>query len=165
LQKQLDNEESISDIVELVQKTVEMLNPSTAISLPTSVSPTLQSRISTHISYALCSFVFDAYLTLRRELERIRESTAKWTKAEKNLPRRLLDARRIATELESVMEKIRQANELFIVRSLHRRDDTAPLILPSDGEHCDDGEESRGHSRGCQSHPKGYGGCQGEWYR
>jgi hypothetical protein len=118
LQKQLDNEESISDIAELVQKTVEMLNPSTAISLPTSVSPTLQSRISTHISYALCGFVFDAYLTLRRELKRIRASTAKWTKTEKNLPRRLLDARRIATELESVMEQIRQANELFIVRRL-----------------------------------------------
>jgi hypothetical protein len=98
---------------------------------------------------------------LDRELERIRASTAKWTKAEKNLPRRLLDARRVATELEGVMEKIQQTNELFIVRSLHYRNRTALLILLSVGEHRDDGEESRGHPRGCQSHQKGYGGRQG----
>jgi hypothetical protein len=52
LQKQLENKEGIKDVVELVQKTVEMLNPSTTTSLPTSVSPALQSRISIHISCA-----------------------------------------------------------------------------------------------------------------
>jgi hypothetical protein len=52
------------------------------------------------------------------ELESIRATTTKWSKEEKNLPRRLLDARRVAKELEGVMDKIRQANELFLVRLL-----------------------------------------------
>jgi hypothetical protein len=88
-----------------------MLIPSTAIALPTSVSPELRSQISNHISCAPCSFVFDTHLTLRRELGIIRASTAKWTKAEKKLTRRLLDAQRVATELEGVMMKIHQTNK------------------------------------------------------
>jgi hypothetical protein len=59
------------------------------------------------------------------------------------------------------MEKIRQTNELFIVRSLHQRNHAASLILSSDGEHRDDGEESRGHPTGCQSYQKGHGGRSG----
>jgi hypothetical protein len=102
-----------------VQKTVEMLKPSTATPLPTYLSPELQSRIDGHISYAPHNFIFDVSLMLYRDLESIRASTAKWTKDEKNLPRRLLDAQRVAKELEGVMEKIHQANQRFIVRSLY----------------------------------------------
>jgi hypothetical protein len=131
-------------------------------SLPTSVSPELRSRILSHVSYGSYRFVFDIYLTLRRELESIRARTAQWTSAEKNLPRRLLDARRIAKELEGVMGKIHQANEGLIVRSLHHRDDTAPLILSLGGDHGTNGGESRGHPRGRQSHEEGPGRCRGE---
>jgi hypothetical protein len=72
--------------------------------------------------------VFDVNLILCRELESIRARTAQWTSAEKKLPWRLLDARRIAKELEGVMEKIHKANELLIVRSLRQQNDTTPLI-------------------------------------
>jgi hypothetical protein len=115
LQIQLMNEESISDIAEFVQKTVEMLKPSSATPLPTYLLPELQSRIDGHISYAPYNFTFNVYLILYRKLESIRARTAKWTKAEKSLPRCLLDARQVAAELESVMKEITQANELFVV--------------------------------------------------
>jgi hypothetical protein len=131
LQTQLENKEDINDVVELVQKTVETLSSSMVPSVPTSISPALQSRISTHISYAPCNFVFDVYLTFCRELEKIRERAAKWSKEEKSLPRRLLDAQRVAKELEGVMQNIHEANELFIVGGLHQRDGTAPLISRS----------------------------------
>jgi hypothetical protein len=131
-------------------------------SLPTSVSPELRSRISSHVSYGSCRFVFDVYLILRRELESIEARTAQWTSAEKKLPRRLLDARRIAKELEGVMGKLHQANEGLIVRGLHQGNDTAPLILSLDGDHGTNGGESRGHPRGCQSHDQRPGRCQGE---
>jgi hypothetical protein len=49
------------------------------------------------------------------ELERIRAETAKWSKEEKHLMRRLLDAERMAGELKTVMSKIQQANERFLV--------------------------------------------------
>jgi hypothetical protein len=144
-QTQLENEEGIDDVVDLVQRTVKMLNPSTAISMPTAVSPALQSRISRYVSYVPCNIVSDVCLMLYRDLESIRASTAKWTIAEKKLPRRLLDARRVAKELESVMKKITQANELFIVLSLYQQDDTAPLILALDGDYGEHGNESQGN--------------------
>jgi WD40 repeat protein len=145
-----------------VQKTVEMLKPSTAISLPTSVSPALQSRISNHVLCAPYKLHFDVLLILYRELERIRASTAKWTKAEKNLPRRLLDARRVATELESVMKEIREARDLFVVRSFYKCDGTALLISTLDGDHYEDGNEGREHPGGCRIHESEHDGCQGE---
>jgi hypothetical protein len=49
------------------------------------------------------------------ELEKIRAETAKWSKEEKHLMRRLLDAERVAGELKTVMNKIQQANERFLV--------------------------------------------------
>jgi hypothetical protein len=99
--------------------------------------------------------IYNVLLILYRELERIRASTSKWTKAEKNLPRRLLDARRVATELEGVMKEIQQANLLFIVRSFYKCNGTAPLISALDGNHYEDGDEGR-------EHPAEHGGCQGE---
>jgi WD40 repeat protein len=161
LQTQLDNEEDIDDVVGLVQKMVEILNPSMATS-PRTVSPELQSRIANHALYAPFNFLSDDYLTLCRELKGIRARTSKWTKAEKNLPRRLLDARRVATELESVMKEIQQANVLFIVRSFYRRDGTALLISALDGDHYEDGDEGREHPGGCRIHEAEHGGCQGE---
>jgi hypothetical protein len=62
LQTQLDNEEDIDDVVGLVQKMVEILNPSMATSLRT-VSPELQSRIANHALYAPFTFLSDNYLT------------------------------------------------------------------------------------------------------
>jgi hypothetical protein len=111
-------------------------------SLPTFVSADLRSRISNHVLYGPDSLLFDIYLILRRELESIRARTAQWTSAEKKLPWRLLDARRIAKELEGVMEKIHRANELLVVRSRHQWNDTAPLILSLDGDHGANGGES-----------------------
>jgi hypothetical protein len=105
------------------------------------------------------NFISDVLLIVYRELERIRTSTAKWTKAEKNLPRRLLDARRVATELEGVMQKIRQANELFIVRSFYTCDGTTPLISALDGDDYEDGNEGREHPGGCRIHEAEYAGC------
>jgi hypothetical protein len=125
LQTQLENEES-------VQKTVKMLRSSMVPSLSESDSHELQSRIEDHISYAPYNLILDVYLILCRELESIRETTAKWTKAKKNLTRRLLDARRVAKELESVTEKITQANQRFLVRGIHQRDDTAMLTWSVD---------------------------------
>jgi hypothetical protein len=55
---------------------------------------------------------------LCRELEKIRAETAKWSKEEKSLVKRLLDAERVAGELKSVMGKIHQTNERFLVGSL-----------------------------------------------
>jgi hypothetical protein len=98
-------------------------------------------------------------LIIYRELERIRTSTAKWTKAEKNLPRRLLDARRVAEELEGVMKEIQQANLLFIVRSFYKCSGIAPLISALDGDHCENGNEGREHPRGCRIHEAEYAGC------
>jgi hypothetical protein len=49
------------------------------------------------------------------ELETIRAETAKWSKEEKHLMRRLLDAERVAGELKTVMGKIHEANERFLV--------------------------------------------------
>jgi hypothetical protein len=57
-------------------------------------------------------------LMLYSELEKIRAETAKWSKEEKHLMRRLLDAERVAGELKTVMSKIQQANERFLVCSL-----------------------------------------------
>jgi hypothetical protein len=119
LQTQLENEEGIDDVVESVQKTVKMLRSSMVPSLSESDSHELQSRIEDHISYAPYNLILDVYLILCRELESIRETTAKWTKAKKNLTRRLLDARRVAKELESVTEKITQANQRFLVRGFY----------------------------------------------
>jgi hypothetical protein len=120
----------------------------------------LESRIMSCTPHT--NFISDAFLILYRELERIRASTAKWTKAEKNLPRRLLDARRVATELESVMKEIREARDLFVVRSFYERDGTARLISTLDGDHCENRNEGREHPRGCRIHEAEYGGCQGE---
>jgi hypothetical protein len=148
LQTQLENEESISDIVESVQKTVESLSSYMVPSLSESDSHELQSRIKDHISYAPYNFAFNVYLIICRKLDSIRASTAKWTKAEKNLPRRLLDARRVAAELESVMENIRKANELFIVRSFYQRSGIVPLISALDGDRSEHGQESQGNRGG-----------------
>jgi hypothetical protein len=117
-------------------------------------SPITSCTPHTNISHVL--------LILYRELERIRASTAKWTKAEKNLPRRLLDARRVATELEGVMKEIQQANLLFIVRSSYRCDGIAPLISPLDGDHCENGNEGREYPGGHRFHETEYGGRKGE---
>jgi hypothetical protein len=86
--------------------------------------------------------VFDVNLRLCRELESIRARTAQWTSAEKKLAWRLLDARRIAKELEGVMEKIHKANELLIVRSLRQQNDTALLILLLGGDRTQYGGKS-----------------------
>jgi formate-dependent nitrite reductase cytochrome c552 subunit len=59
----------------------------------------------------------DAPLTLRRKLGSIGASTAKWTKQERKMWKRLLDARRVAENLEEVMKDIHKANERFLVRS------------------------------------------------
>jgi hypothetical protein len=56
-------------------------------------------------------------LIMRRELEKINASTAKWAKGEKHFVRRLLDAERVARELEGVMSNIYAANERFLVWS------------------------------------------------
>jgi hypothetical protein len=106
--------------------------------LSTSVSPELHSRISGHISYAPGHFVRDVPLTVDSTLEEIRASTSKWTKQERKLWKRLLDARRVAKELEAIMEEIHKANERFIVRRLHQRDDAAPLISSLAGHYCED---------------------------
>jgi hypothetical protein len=55
MQTTFDNEGSIGDIGEAVQKTADLLARSMA-TLPSSVSLELQSRISTHTSYALLTF-------------------------------------------------------------------------------------------------------------
>jgi hypothetical protein len=120
----------------------------------------LESRITSCTPHK--SLISETLLILYRELERIRTSTAKWTKAEKNLPRRLLDARRVAEELEGVMKEIQQANVLFIVRSFYKCDGTAPLISALDGNHYEDGDEGREHPEGCWIHEAEYGGCPGE---
>jgi hypothetical protein len=86
--------------------------------LATSVSSELKSRILNHVSCVEGRFVSDDELTIPSELESIRASTTQWSKDEKNLPRRLLDARRVAKDLEGVMDKLRQANELFLVQLL-----------------------------------------------
>jgi hypothetical protein len=52
------------------------------------------------------------------ELEKIRAETAKWSKEEKSLVKRLLDAERVSGELKTVMGKIHQTNERFLVCSL-----------------------------------------------
>jgi hypothetical protein len=52
------------------------------------------------------------------ELEKVRAETAKWSKEEKHIMRRLLDAERVAGELKTVMSKIHQTNERFLVCSL-----------------------------------------------
>jgi hypothetical protein len=52
---------------------------------------------------------------MRRELEKINASTAKWAKGEKHIVRRFFDAERVAKELEGVMSKIHAANERFLV--------------------------------------------------
>jgi hypothetical protein len=52
------------------------------------------------------------------ELAKIRSETAKWSKEEKHLMRRLLDAERVAGELKTVMSKIHQTNERFLVCSV-----------------------------------------------
>jgi hypothetical protein len=44
----------------------------------------------------------------------------------------LHDVPRVAAELESVMKEITQANELFLVRGIHQRDDTAMLTWSVD---------------------------------
>jgi hypothetical protein len=53
-----------------------------------------------------------------RELKKIRAETAKWSKGGKSLVERLLDAERVAGELKTVMSKIHQTNERFLVCSL-----------------------------------------------
>jgi hypothetical protein len=55
---------------------------------------------------------------LCRELEKIRAETAKWSKEERHFMMRLLDAERVAGELKTVMGKIHQTNERFLVCSL-----------------------------------------------
>jgi hypothetical protein len=79
-----------------------------------------------------------SHITLLSTLEGIRASTTKWTKRERKLWKRLLDARRVAKELEAVMEEIHKANERFIVRRLRQHDDTAPLILFLARNYCED---------------------------
>jgi hypothetical protein len=133
--------------------------------LPTSVSAELQSRISTHVMYAPCNVACDIYLILYSELESIQATTAKWTKQERKMWRRLLDARRVAEKLEDVMNGIHKANERFMVRSLRERYDIAPLILRLDGDHCEDGGESGADPRGRRSHHAEYGGCQRDCYK
>jgi hypothetical protein len=44
----MENEDGISDVVEVVRKTVEVLTPSVPI-LPPTVSPELKARISAHV--------------------------------------------------------------------------------------------------------------------
>jgi hypothetical protein len=56
VQTALDNEGSIGDIGEAVQKTADLLARSMA-NLSSSVSPELQSRIASHTSYALVLFL------------------------------------------------------------------------------------------------------------
>jgi hypothetical protein len=58
------------------------------------------------------------FLMIQRELNEIRGETAKWSKGEKNPVKRLLDAERVAGELKTVMDKIHQTNERFLVCSL-----------------------------------------------
>jgi hypothetical protein len=120
-----------------VQKTASALT-AWMTTLSTSVSPELQARISGHISYASSQFVCDVHLTLCSTLEEIRAGTSKWTKQERKLWKRLLDARRVAKELEAVMEEIHKANERFLVRCLHQHDDTAPLISSLARDYCKD---------------------------
>jgi hypothetical protein len=64
-----------------------------------------------------------AYLLFRRssysayrDLQKIRASTDPWKKGGKNAVRRLLDAERVAKELEGVMRQIDTANWRFLVR-------------------------------------------------
>jgi hypothetical protein len=45
----MENEDGISDVVEVVRKTVEMLAPSVP-TLPPTVSTELKARISAHVS-------------------------------------------------------------------------------------------------------------------
>jgi hypothetical protein len=96
-------------------------------------------------------FIFDTLLILYSELGAIRTNTAKWTKTEKTLPRRLLDAQRVATELKGVMVKICHTNERFIVRSFYQRDGTAPLISTLDGGHFQEGCQGKLSSMTCTS--------------
>jgi hypothetical protein len=137
MQTALENEENIGNVVKDVQKIASALT-SWMTTLSTSVSPELQFRISVHISYVPGHLVCDVPLTIYSILEGIRASTSKWTKQKRKLWRRLLDARRVAKELEAVMEEIHKANERFIVRRLHQRDDTAPLISSLARDYCED---------------------------
>jgi hypothetical protein len=57
-------------------------------------------------------------LMMQRELNKIRAETAKWSKGENSPVKRLLDAERVAGELKTVMDKIHQTNERFLVCSL-----------------------------------------------
>jgi hypothetical protein len=77
-------------------------------------------------------------LTLHSKLEEIQASTSKWTKQERKLWKRLLDARRVAKGLEAVMEEIHKANERFLVRFLRQHGDTAPLISSLARDYCED---------------------------
>jgi hypothetical protein len=123
-----------------------------SLSTATTVSAELQSRISSHTSLAPFNSTYYMPLTLHSKLASIGASTAKWTKQERKMWKRLLDARRVAENLEDVMKDIHKANERFLVRSLREHDGTAPLIPSLDGDHCENGGESRGHSRGCRNH-------------
>jgi hypothetical protein len=55
-----------------------------------------------------------------RDLQKIQATTAKWKKDEKNMVRRLLDAERVAKELEGVMLQIDKANWRLLVRAPRR---------------------------------------------
>jgi hypothetical protein len=109
--------------------------------------------------------MYNTLLILHSKLESIGASTAKWTKQERKMWKRLLDARRVAENLEDIMKDIHKANERFLVRSLCECNDTVPLMMSLDGDHSENGGESRGNPRGRQSHQKGYGGRQSEWHR
>jgi hypothetical protein len=60
------------------------------------------------------------------------------------------------------MKEIREARDLFIVRSFYERDGTARLISTLDGDHCENGNEGREYPGGCRIHEAEYRGCQGE---
>jgi hypothetical protein len=64
------------------------------------------------------SDLIDMSLMSCRELEKIRAGTTKWSKQERHIMKRLLDAERVAGELKTVMGKIHEANERFLVCSL-----------------------------------------------
>jgi WD40 repeat protein len=60
------------------------------------------------------------------------------------------------------MKEIREARDLFVVRSFYERDGTARLISTLDGDHCENGNEGREYPGGCRIHEAEYRGCQGE---
>jgi hypothetical protein len=95
--------------VEAVQKIAEALHPS----LPTglSITPKLHNRILGHIA-----------------------STARWTAAERNLARRLLDVGQVSKELEELMKKIHMDNERFLVLILYS------VATRTDGDVVPDGD-------------------------